>query len=398
LLTLTLAVFYSTHQWDGTSTDKYAYGQSFGLVLATAMIPVWIGLWCKATFDEQFLSVYDRCDHNLGAIAKFSMFTLQRSETDDPDRQPSKYRASMLLALTFVIRFVLTMLSHIGLAVGDLEYLSNAHAHFVLAISAARDSEENRRHTSASLPVLSPRPLSPSSSSSSPLSALSSPSSSSSTPSSLSSSSKLLQLPLSLHNHPLHHSSDADAYVAEMAEACIKFLAQSMSLFVTKLRSNADDMSPSSPPRIVALNQHSSLRGLATPTSDTGSSLHGWHKVLQKTGMLSIVSDSFLNQVECVIVPLPSPLEPTQGSMLHFCVSSFLVMFANKYFFEPFSFIVFGGKNGSRASKMGRTGLLMYMTCRLIVNKTRAALWLKEQRRRRRGGVRITTPRKGTPR
>ena len=185
--------------------------------------------------------------------------------------------------------------------------------------------------------------------------------------------------------------------MAEMAEACIKFLAQSMSLFVTKLRSNADEIAPPSPPR--RNNQRSTVR--ATPTrGDSGSSLHGWHKILQKTGMLSIVSDSFLNQLENVIVPLPSPLEPTDGSVLHFCFSSLLVMFANKYFFEPFSFIVFGGKKGSRASKMGRTGLLMYMMCRLIVNKTRAALWLKEQRRRRTGrsgGVRITTPRTGTP-
>ncbi len=122
LLLLTCGIFYATSTNTRTgNVEQPRSNQSILFVGITAMVPVWMGLYAKALFDEQFLSVYDRCDDNLSAISAFNLYNTMGNppSTTASAGQPSKQRASALLALTFVIRFVLKMLNSIGLAIED---------------------------------------------------------------------------------------------------------------------------------------------------------------------------------------------------------------------------------------------------------------------------------------
>lgn len=142
----------------GEGIGGETFGRSVGLVIATALAPLFLGLYVKALFEEQFLSVYDRCDDNLTLVSNTDVVQLVAGGTQVTSLlggikgkaaqmrfQPSKQKASALLALTLGIRFMLTMLSHIGLANADVEYLAQAHAEFVGKIKEARANEARRR-------------------------------------------------------------------------------------------------------------------------------------------------------------------------------------------------------------------------------------------------------------
>ena len=401
LLALTCLLFYSTTQSKTTHNNK-----SVVLIFTTAMIPVWIGLYCKALFDEQFLSVYDRCDYNLGIISgelgsngilhhnnnnnnnnnnnqipNNDLHTLdspnKTSNHLNPFIQPSKQRASALLTLTFVTRFVLTMLNYIGLNTSDMTYLENAHASFIFSITSARENEaQRRRHQDQSSPSL---PFLPSSSATNAIrsNSDSSPNLISIVPTPTSTSNASLQ---SLSNNKLksirsnYKNTNADVHIAEMSEVCIKFLAQIMSIFVTKLKS------------------HSNIQLL--PTGNIISSderiqiplIQGLSQLFQSGEKKTMV-----DRVEKILLPLPSPLEPTNG-VFHFCMSSVLVMFSTRYFLTPFSISIVG-KKGTKISKWLRSTLLMYMVLRLGIIKTKA-LYMENKKEDNNRGLMITTPRK----
>jgi hypothetical protein len=413
LLALTCGVFYSTYRWeDGGNFSR----QSVGLVVATALIPVWVGLYGKALFDEQFLGVYDRCDHNLGVISSVNVYDMTGAlKADLSGSQPSKQRASALLALTLVIRFVLTMLSHLGLGDEDMDYLGDAHASFVLSIAAARDNEARRRHRQIQMQVHVTASASPAS--------MRRPSMIIDSPTTMAVANSAVATRDYINSEGNGSGTatdadaeiDADAHVSEMAEACVKFLAQIMSIFVTKLRSHSNVKNVELVSRgdmvsvMSAMNVRASGGGSSGGSGRVGSGGGGggrpssiydhggknrYKKIVQwrqsfAAAWNDIMSNSFIDSIERILVPLPSPLEPSSG-VLHFCMSSVLVMYGVRYFVTPFSISILG-RRGSIVSKWARSTLLMYMMARLMLNKTKAILWLENQRGRR-------TPRSGSSR
>jgi hypothetical protein len=447
-------ISFSEQNHYGTKTSN----ASIRVVLVTAMIPVWCGLYLKALFDEQFLSVYDRCDDNLSAISSFNAFNMVGSNGDSSSSsaspldgdgqvsQPSKQRASALLALTFIIRFVLKMLNSIGLAVDDLVYLSKAHSTFVTAITTARDREALRRHmnieeSSSSLsttPNLSSTPTlsSPSSRLLSPLNdeVPTSNNVGSGTMEVSPSSSSSFSSPTP---YILNRMNGEDEHVVEITEACVAFLIQTMSIFVTKLRSHMDvgglresvlnihhrgessgwskfvkgfritggnsgngksNTGSSSSNRNNVGSSSSSKNGRngsssgggGGNSSSEGSRVHGVDGNRQSNE--NNYRERILNYLNDLIVPLPFPIEP-DGSYLHFCFSSFIIMTTTKYFITPFSISLVGGSKGTTVSKTVRSSLLLYIVGRFMINKMKVILMNEKEEELKKLYMLNTTPR-----
>ena len=425
LLLLTCGIFYATSTNTGTgNVEQPRSNQSILCVGITPMVPVWMGLYAKALFDEQFLSVYDRCDDNLSAISAFNLYNTMGNppSTTASAGQPSKQRASALLALTFVIRFVLKMLNSIGLAIEDLVYLNKTHAGFVSAITAAQDREALRRHlrlsaTLSSLDVIGKDEARPSPSPP-PTGATATTLALTASPSSLSPMAQEEDLRVvAAHDHAF----DKDEQVVEMTEACVAFLIQTMSIFVTKLRSHVEvgaleaasndfQNQPKSPlkgwrnfgrsgggggggggpgggPGLVQSgndtgSRSSSTNGNSNSSNKDNQNQHRGTKVTNRGSSERMFA--LVDLITQMLGPLPYPLEP-EGGVLHFCLSSVLVMVGSKYFIKPFSISLIG-KRGTAMSKIARSGLLMYMVGRLIINyKSAAVLYLEQEKLKQKG-------------
>ena len=428
-----LFVFDENHNSVGDGT----FWRSVGLVVATALAPLFLGLFVKALFEEQFLSIYDRCDENLGVVSDLDLGQFVQGgpalatllggvegKATQLKLQPSKHKASALFVLTLAIRFMLTMLSHIGLANADVEYMYEIHAEFVKRIKTAKENEARHRQLqlsgnasrvkgaqrrevfSSGLSKEKKRKYNRAGSFTQRLRRNSSKEEPDRRPWQRT-TPQLAGSPgredgnvyadsdyegnysddeISLRRRDseddlfdneyqqLLDTEDVDLseidegalqnqYVAETTEACVVFLAQLSSMMFAKLRAHAVNGIPHA---VAGLLRNRQVR-------------RGWFQMLGMTEV--VLGGTFLDRVDSTLMPLPDPLEPT-GGVIHFCLTSLMVLFATRYFVLPFSVGMFG-KSGVAVSRRARSGVLLYMFLRFIANWARRHTEFEAKRLRR---------------